>query len=419
MSDSAPEPRPVSAEAVPLGTGTRRWLFRPPRRHGEVDTGRSVSFLELFYDLVYVVLIGQAAHTLAEDVSWRGTATFAVVFGLIWIAWLNGTLFYELHGREDGHTRSLIFVQMLLLSLMAVYVGHADGDDGRTLAALYALLLALLSYQWYSVYRQDRPELRKTPRRYLIVMVVGIIVVAASVPLSADARLAVWAAFVVGWCGVECVILIFWRRTPSYDVVTETMVERFGLFIIIVLGEVVIGVVNGLTDTERSALVTTTGLLGLAVGFGFWWNYADLVSRRLPRESGHSLATWIFMHLPLTMAVAAAGAGMVGLVEHATDERAPVAVSWLMSGSVAVMLITTVVLLPTLADYDRYPAAYKSVQTVLVIAAVVALLVGWSRPAPWLLALALLLVLFATWAFAFVRWLRQGLLINEISAGSR
>ncbi|WP_078662700.1 low temperature requirement protein A [Streptomyces bicolor] len=415
MSDSASESRPGPAEAVPLGIGTRRWLFRPPRRHGEVDTARSVSFLELFYDLVYVVLIGQAAHTLAEDLSWRGTATFAVVFGLIWIAWINGTLFYELHGREDGHTRSLIFVQMLLLSLMAVYVGHADGDDGRTLAALYALLLALLSYQWYSVYRLDLPELRRTPRRYLIVMVAGIFLIAASVALSVDARLAVWAVFVVAWCSVECVVLIFWRRRPSYDVVTDSMVERFGLFIIIVLGEVVIGVVNGLADTERSALVTATGLLGLAVGFGFWWNYADLVSRRLPRETGHSLATWIFVHLPLTMAVAAAGAGMVGLVEHAADHRTPAAVSWLMGGSVAVMLITTVVLLPTLADYDRYPA-YKSVQALLVMAAVVALLAGWFRPAPWLLALILLLLLFATWAFAFVRWLSQGSLINERSA---
>ncbi|MER6677676.1 low temperature requirement protein A [Streptomyces sp. NPDC000983] len=413
MSDHAPEPRSDAAKAVPAGTGLRRWLFRPPRRHGEADTARTVSFLELFYDLVYVVLVGQAAHTLAEDVSWRGTVTFAVVFGLIWIAWLNGTLFYELHGREDGHTRSLIFVQMLLLSLMAVYVGHADGDDGRTLAALYALLLALLSYQWFSVYRLDPPELRRTPRRYLIVMVAGIVLIAASVPLSADARLVLWAAFVVAWCGVECVVLISWRRTPSYNVVTDPMIERFGLLIIIVLGEVVIGVVNGLAHVERSPLVTTTGLLGLAIGFGFWWNYADLVSRRMPRESGHSLATWIFTHLPLTMAVAAAGAGMVGLVEHATDHRTPTSLSWLMGGSVAAMLITTVVLLPNLADYDRHPSTYKSVQTVLVIAAVAALLAGWSRPAPWLLALILLLILSVTWAFAFARWLRDGLLINE------
>lgn len=234
--------------------------------------------------------------------------------------------------------------------------------------------------------------------------------------MSADVRLVVWAVFVVAWCSVECVILIFWRRTPSYGVVTDPMVERFGLFIIIVLGEVVIGVVNGLTDTERSTLVTTTGLLGLAIGFGFWWNYADLVSGRLPREAGHFLATWIFTHLPMAMAVAAAGAGTVGLVEHATDHRTPVAISWLMGGSVAVMLLTTVVLLPTLEDYDRYPSVYKSVQAVLVAAAVVALLVGWSRPAPWLLALILLLLLSATWVFAFVRWLSQGSLINERSA---
>ncbi|WP_328861395.1 low temperature requirement protein A [Streptomyces sp. NBC_00306] len=415
MSDNAPEPRP-GAEALSLRTGARLWLFLPPRRHGDVRPDRSVSFLELFYDLVYVVLVGQAAHTLAEDFSWRGTATFAVVFGLIWIAWLNGTLFYELHGREDGHTRMLIFVQMLLLVLMAVYVGHADSSDGRTLAALYALLLALLSYQWFSVYRRDLPELRRTPRRYLIVMVAGTVLMAASVPLSTDVRLVVWAVFVAAWCSAECVILIAWRREPSYHVVSDSMVERFGLFIIIVLGEVVFGVVNGLTETERSTLVTTTGLLGLAIGFGFWWNYADLVSRRLPRERGHSLATWIFIHLPMAMAVASAGAGMVGLVEHATDHRTPVAVSWLMGGSVAMMLITTVVLLPALADYDRYPAAYKSVQVALVTAAVVALLVGWSRPAPWLLALILLLLLLATWVFAFARWLSQGSLINERSA---
>ena len=61
----------------------RRYFWKPPRAHGEVIEDRSVSFLELFYDLVYVVVIARAAHTLAEHVSWRGAADFAVVFGLI------------------------------------------------------------------------------------------------------------------------------------------------------------------------------------------------------------------------------------------------------------------------------------------------------------------------------------------------
>jgi hypothetical protein len=84
----------------------RRWLWGPPRPHGESIAGRTVSFLELFYDLVYVAVVSQAAHHLADHVSLRGVAEFAVVFGLIWVGWINGGLYLELHGREDGRTRT-------------------------------------------------------------------------------------------------------------------------------------------------------------------------------------------------------------------------------------------------------------------------------------------------------------------------
>ena len=86
-------------------TSTQRW-FRPPRPHGHVIEDRSVSFLELFYDLVFVVLIAQIAHTLAGDATWEGVRDFVVVFGLIWIAWVNGTLYHDLHGGEDGRRRT-------------------------------------------------------------------------------------------------------------------------------------------------------------------------------------------------------------------------------------------------------------------------------------------------------------------------
>ncbi len=72
--------------------GMRIWFRTPPRRHGEVIDEREVSFLELFYDLVYVVLIGSTTHHLAAHVAGRSVVEFAVVFGLIWLAWFNGTL---------------------------------------------------------------------------------------------------------------------------------------------------------------------------------------------------------------------------------------------------------------------------------------------------------------------------------------
>ena len=130
--------------------GFKRWFWRPPRPHGETIAGRTVSFLELFYDLVYVAVIVQAAHHLAEHVTVRGVAEFAVVFALIWIAWVNGSLYLELHGREDGRTRSVVFVQMGILVLLAVFTAEAAGDSGRGFALVYAAFLAVLTWLWYS-----------------------------------------------------------------------------------------------------------------------------------------------------------------------------------------------------------------------------------------------------------------------------
>ena len=139
-----------------LGRRFKRWFWRPPRPHGETIAGRTVSFLELFYDLVYVAVIGQAAHHLAEHVSVRGFVEFAVVFTLIWVAWVNGSLYLELHGREDGRTRAVVFIQMGVLTLLAVLHCRRRGWQRAWLRVVYASFLAVMTWLWYSVRRQDR-----------------------------------------------------------------------------------------------------------------------------------------------------------------------------------------------------------------------------------------------------------------------
>lgn len=67
----------------PLGRALHQWFRTPPRVHGEVDSERSVSFLELFYDLVFVVLVAQLAHHLAAHVTVAGVVEFMIVFGLV------------------------------------------------------------------------------------------------------------------------------------------------------------------------------------------------------------------------------------------------------------------------------------------------------------------------------------------------
>lgn len=386
----------------------RAIFWQPPRRHGEIIEDRTVSFLELFYDLVYVVLIAQATHTLAHHISWRGVGEFAVIFGLIWIAWLNGTLVHELHGREDARSRTFIFVQMLLLATLAVFAGDAAGEGGDGFAITYTLLLLVLTWLWYAVRRVDTEEYERVTRRYLLGMVASIIVMVVSIFLPNDVRVIVWAMFVVGFVGSG----IAQVRSEEWEAVgstaTESMVERFGLFTIIVLGEVVVGVVSGLSEVERTTRTVATGLIGLTIGFGFWWTYFDFVGRRMPRGDRVGLAQWVYSHLPVSMAIAASGAAILSLVEHATDERSPASTTWLLAGSVTIMLLSLILIMRALADYDRLVSVYQPVVAATAVGALVALLIGWWRPSPVLLVLAIAAIPAAIWWFAVDRWLRYG-----------
>jgi low temperature requirement protein LtrA len=89
-----------------------------------------------------------------------GVRNFVVLFTLVWYTWLNGTLYHDLHGSNDGRSRTYMFVQTLLIAMMAVYAEQAATDtaDGRRFAILLALLLGWLIYQWWVVRRQDDPR---------------------------------------------------------------------------------------------------------------------------------------------------------------------------------------------------------------------------------------------------------------------
>src|SRR4030088_2832905 len=150
------------------GSPFKQWLSRPPRPHGAIRFDRRVSFLELFYDLVYVAVIGQASHQLAEHITVRGAVEFAIIFGLIWFAWINGSLYVELHGGEDGRTRNIVFVQMCFLALLAVFTADAADRDGTAFSVVYSAFLLFMTWLWYTVRGQDadRPEFLAVSGRY-------------------------------------------------------------------------------------------------------------------------------------------------------------------------------------------------------------------------------------------------------------
>ena len=390
--------KPATARALELFKG---WFWQPPRAHGETVADRRVSPLELLYDLVYAVVIAQAGNHLAAHVSAAGLVEFVAVFSLTWIAWANGSLYFELHGRLDGRTRMYFFLQIGILAIAAVYAADAGGSGGSGFAIAYAAFLVVMTWLWFEVRLRDavvRPEFLADTGRYVMAMVASVVVIFASAFLPDQMRLGVWLVFAVAW------IVLLWSfgrsriglgrgMTP-----TDSLVERFGTITIIVLGEVVFGVVAGLSQSTHDFKAITTGMIALVIGFGLWWIYFDVVGGRLPKPDGRALAGWILGHYPITLSIAAAGAGMVSLIEHAHDGRTPDPTARLLSAGVAVGLLFLIPTWRALADADVLTGLYRSLWIAMVAGAAVSVIIGWARPAPWLLALLLVAVLSGVWA---------------------
>jgi low temperature requirement protein LtrA len=155
--------------------------------------------------------------------------------------------------------------------------------------------------------------------------------------------------------------------------VTPSLVERLGLLMIIVLGEVIVGAVNGMADIEvLGGGGIVIGLLGVLVAIGLWWIYFDLVSHREPIASRSQL--WLHLHLPLAMAIAAGGAGVLNTVEHA--DLLPDEVRWLLVGSLAVAIVVVAALTRTIEARRATPRTYRTAEIALVTSTLLVLVVG-------------------------------------------
>jgi len=379
-------------------------LWQSPRAHGEIIRVRTVGPLELFYDLVVVVLVAQAAHRLTAHLTARGLAEFAIVFSIVWIAWFNGTLLHDLHGREDVRSRNSFLGQILLLVPLGAYVPRAGDVHGRAFAVTAALLFLLIAFLWWRVSRADTPEFARPTRLYVGATLGFAVGLAASTPLSADARLILWATLAVLY--LSSVAVVFAAVPGQFDsavAVTDALIERFGLIVIIVLGETVTGVVAGLTSDPTNARKLAVGIVCVLVGFGSWWTYFDFVGHRQPRNSRSGTVVWLLGHLPVSAAIAGMGATMPTLVTDAGQHRTASAPTGLLCGSAVVVLVFTVVLMVSLDDWHTAAALLHPLARANVAAAAVAICIGLIRPSPLVLCILLVLAFGGPWTFAIVR----------------
>ena len=118
----------------------RRTLWQTPSIHteGDQEIHRSVSWLELFYDLVFVAVIAQLGHHLAGHMTWGGVAGYALLFVPVWWVWIASTYYNERFETYGLETRIFTFLQMLPVAAMAVFAHGALGETGDQFALAYA-----------------------------------------------------------------------------------------------------------------------------------------------------------------------------------------------------------------------------------------------------------------------------------------
>ncbi len=350
----------------------RQWLQRPQLRVGEDE--RRVSWLELFFDLVFVVVISQLAHHLAEHVSVSDFLAYALQFLAAWLLWIGGTYYNERFETPDLSYRLFVFLMMLPPAALAVFAsqGLSKASAGFALAYVAGRLMIIALWLWGGYFN---PIFRPVSNRYAIGFSISVLLWLVSVFVAPPLRYALWGLGLAIDIIAPMTTLHLQAKLPPSKV--SKLPERYGLFVIIVLGEAIVGVINGVADVSPLTLgAGVTGALGMALIFGLWWVYFDFIGRREgPRRGAWSIATWGYMHAPMLVGIAALSAGVQNVLAHQVGVLEP-GVRLLTAGAVAIALASKGVIETVSKREEHEPTGERISPLLKISAAVVALGIG-------------------------------------------
>ncbi|MGB5635535.1 MAG: low temperature requirement protein A [Waterburya sp.] len=305
-----------------------RAIFQPPKlRREECEEGeRSATWLELFFDLIFVVAIAQLAHNFNRDFSFMGLAKLGILFVPVWWCWIGAT-FYDTRFDNDGLVDRLItLMQMAIAASMAANIHHAFGSSSVAFALSYiAFRVVLVSQYLHAGYHV--PQARHLTNWYAAGFAISLTFWIASVFVPLPWRFALWG---LGLMIDFATPLTAGERVKKVPPNMAHTTERIGLFTIIVLGESIVAVVGGVSEKEWTPMSIAIALLGLSIAFSFWWMYFDTVEEsplHAMRKGKMKIAlTWLYAHLPLAIGLTATGVGVEKMIhglghDSATGEK--------------------------------------------------------------------------------------------------
>ncbi|HXQ36715.1 MAG TPA: low temperature requirement protein A, partial [Anaerolineales bacterium] len=335
---------------------------------------------------------------------------FIFLFIIVWWAWFNGAMYHDLHGNNDIRTRVFTFLQMLTVAAMAVFVHNALGEGSTGFAITYAAFHLILTWLWWRTGVHD-PNHRPLSQPYSSTFLITSLLFIGSIIIPTPWRFVLWVLALL--IDLSLLSLLWTHRNMAIQeeinrvvLISPSAVERFGLFTIIVLGEVIVGVVSGVAEhAHLSWLAGGSAFLGMMIAIGLWWVYFDFVSGRAPIPRTSERLRWIYFHLPVTMGIAAVGASILNVVEHA-GEPLPGEVRWLLVGAIAVVLTSIALILKSLNTPESQRILYQTGARVTFVAGILVFLSGLMSISTIPLLLVLIILLLAPILYGILVWIK-------------
>ncbi|NUT18572.1 MAG: low temperature requirement protein A [Hamadaea sp.] len=300
---------------------------------------RHGSWLELFFDLIFVVAVAELANTLEHHPTVHGFVRYVALFLPVCWAWVGYTFFADRWQREDAPHKALMIIAMLMVAFLALAIPHAfTGDRGSIRFALsYSAVRLLLIILYARAWRTD-PAARPLTGRYLLGFTIGLLLWLGSAGVSLPQRHWLWVAGFV----VELATPLVSARAISRVAFHRSHIpERFGLFVIIVLGEAVALGVAGLGGSTLGAPTLVAAAVGfLGVG-ALWWHYFDCVDGTPLQRWLVSGQSYVYGHLVLFPAITAYGVGVLLASQEPPHE---VAARWCLCGGAAAYFLVLAVI---------------------------------------------------------------------------
>jgi low temperature requirement protein LtrA len=297
---------------MPLRPLTSTW-WGPPRKFDTHFEDRRISWLELFFDLVYVIAISRITHRLGTHISTAGFLDYAILFTLVFWGWLNGSLYHDLHGNEGLRTRLMTLWQMMIIAALTITIDHHAGEITPDTLVVFMIMQIYITYQWWSVGIYDKDH-RKYSKPYTTLYLIsfgllGLILILPSGYFKWILTLVIILNYLPPFITNRAL-----HRSNLDLSLSSSMTERLGLFSIIVFGEVVLGVVNGIDNVkELNAHTWICFALALAIVFSLWWLFFTMTSSREAKKGFTNASLLELLYIPCLMSLGMIAVSFCGL----------------------------------------------------------------------------------------------------------